>query len=119
MTKTVVVKNMKLLGAFVSQAICDYMALYIKATKTTKSKLLRQIVKDWFVSTSEKFPAYELQLMIVTDIQASWYSVKTTLPEGADIDVAFNEFRTQEANSLQKQGLSFNSIKQIITLIKV
>lgn len=107
----------KLLGAFVPQAICDYLILYSIANKATKSKLLRQIITKWVDENAARFPAYELQIQITTDIQTRWNVKKMDIPM-PELRLEFDKFRGEEATQLSKKGLNITSIKQIISLIK-
>jgi hypothetical protein len=109
----------KMVGVFLPRSLDCYMNLYCIVNKVTKSDLMRELVHNWYNSKSSVNPKSNLVNMIISKANAQWQSEKDVRNYNvAESHVHFKSYKEDLKWSLEKKGLDYVEIGQILKSIK-
>ena len=103
----------KMLGAYLPHWVHVYISLYALAKRTTKTKVLREIMEAWIRERKSIDTEEELLLSIVDYLNADWEVTKVVTPE-----ISYSAYCDGLRRELRSRGLQKTQIDNIINKLR-
>ncbi len=110
----------RLTGAYVPWSLANYIALYALACNSSKSKIIRNVLKAWYEDRSKVLNPQVLSQNIASKYQQKWtlQKLEEGYKEERKLHVAFAMFRENVRCELQRY-LKPEQIDSIISYIQI
>jgi hypothetical protein len=105
--------NLRLVGAYMSLQVCDYLTLYTLAKEITKTDIIRTQIENWVTQERAKEDEMTLVKKIVELINKQW-----KIEKAAKRGTTFQQFKENCAASLTRKEIDAKFIQVIINEIK-
>ncbi len=102
----------KHVGVMMPQHVTNYLSLFALAQKGTKSRIVRELIDDWYSDKRVEQTEDDLIDKIARSICEAWLSLKQRSP-----NIPFAEFGRSLKEELSQKGIDEMSINLIIKKI--
>ena len=111
-------KESRMVGAYVSQPLADYLAIFCLRSEVARSDIFRKLVTQWYEKTISTYSEEQLLADIASQIQRAW-DLEKTLEKMRPTDAKdrFKAVLDEVSFLLSQRGVSTDHILKIQNLI--
>jgi len=109
-----------LVGAYVPRSVSDYLTLYAIACSCTKSKIVRQLLDNWYNEKGGILPMEDLCTLLTNRYSQEWVAIRLKdCEEKESLYRRFIVFKQEKTKELEEQKVPSEFVKKIIKSIDI